>query len=168
MEGGQTNCLDEGSQPASARYRPVVQRQLASVIALTAVIAAMSASTAAATAPKTPAQVVRAWSHALNTGNDKAAGALFARNALTVQGAFIFRLRTSKSAVLWNSGLPCSGEIVRLRVKGNVATATFVLGHRKGHKCGAPGQLAAAKFTVVRGKIIRWEQVAPEDTGPIA
>jgi hypothetical protein len=118
--------------------------------------------------PKTPAQVVRAWSRALNAGNDKAAGALFAPNALAIQGAFAVRLRTVKSAVLWNSGLPCAGEIVGLQVKGSVATATFRLGHRKGHSCDGPGQLVAARFTVVRGKITRWEQVTPELGGPVA
>lgn len=138
------------------------------MIALAAWVAAVSVGAAAAAAPRTPAQVVRAWSRALNTGNDKAAARLFAPNALTIQGGFVIRLRTAKSAVLWNSGLPCSGEIVRVRVKGNVAVATFVLGHRKGHKCDGPGQLAGARFTVVGGKITRWEQVAPDDTGPTA
>lgn len=168
MEGGQTNSVRRRSQPGSARYRRLVQRRLTTVVAVTAVFGTLLASTAEATAPKTPAQVVRAWSQALNAGNDTAAGALFAPKALAIQGAFIVRLNTQKSAVLWNSGLPCAGKIARLRVKGNVVVATFVLGHRKGHKCEAPGQLAAAQFTVVRGKITRWEQVAPDNPGPIA
>jgi hypothetical protein len=168
MEGGQTNSRREGSQSVSARYRPRVQRRAAVVIALTTMLAMVLAASAPATTPKTPAQVVRAWSKALDASDDKAAGALFAANALTIQGAFVVRLKTAKSAVLWNSGLPCAGEIVRLRVAGNVVKATFVLGHRKGHKCDAPGQLAAAKFTVVKGKITRWEQVAPDPTGPVA
>lgn len=168
MEGGQTNPVDPRSQPASARYRRAVQCRSTTVIAVAALAAAALAGAGAGAPPKTPAQVVRAWSHALNAGNDKAAGALFARNALAIQGAFVVRLKTAKSAVLWNSGLPCSGEIVHLRVKGNVVVATFVLGHRSGHTCDAPGGLAAAKFTIAHGKIARWEQVAPEAAGPVA
>jgi hypothetical protein len=97
----------------------------------------------------------------LNAGDDKAAGALFAPGAVAIQGPFGYRLRTRKSAVLWNSSLPCAGEIVRLAAKGHVAVATFRLGHRPRHTCDGPGQLAAARFTVVRGRITRWEQVAP-------
>ena len=130
------------------------------VLALVTLLAA--AGSAAAARPRTPAQVVRAWSAALTAGDDRAAGALFAANALAVQGVYAYRLRTARLATLWNSELPCAGRIVRLRVRGNVATATFVLGHRKGHTCDGPGELAAAKFTVVKGKIVRWEQVAPE------
>jgi hypothetical protein len=168
MEGGQTNSRRWGSQTVPARYRPRVPRGVAAVIALIIVVATFLTDSAPATTPKTPAQVVREWSKALNASDDKAAGALFARNALTIQGAFVVRLKTAKSAVLWNSGLPCSGEIVRVRVTGNVVKATFVLGRRKGHKCSGPGQLAAAKFTVVNGKITRWEQVAPDVTEPVA
>jgi hypothetical protein len=145
-----------------------VQLRLTVLAAVAAALATAGASTAVGAPPKTPAQVVRAWSHALNAGDDRSAGALFAPNAIAIQGTFAVRLRTAKSAVLWNSGLPCAGEITRLQVKGNVATATFRLGPRKGHKCDGPGQLVAARFTVVRGRITRWEQVAPESSGPIA
>ena len=145
-----------------------VQGRLIVVAAVVAALATTGAETAAGAPPKTPAQVVRAWSHALNAGDDKSAGALFARNAVTIQGSFVVRLRTAKSAALWNSSLPCAGEIIGIQVKGNVATATFRLGHRKGHMCDGPGELAAARFTVVRGKITRWEQVAPQPVGPIA
>ena len=110
---------------------------------------------------------MRAWSKALNESDDKAAGALFAPGAVTIQGTFAVRLNNARTATLWNSGLPCGGRIAKLTVKGNVVTATFVLGHRKGHKCDGPGQLAAARFTVVRGKITRWEQVAPDAPKPI-
>jgi hypothetical protein len=132
------------------------------VLALVALLAAAAAGLAVAAAPRTPAQVARAWSADLNAGDDEAAGALFAANAVAVQGPYAYRLKTAKLATLWNAGLPCSGRIIKLRVRGKVVTATFVLGHRKGHVCDGPGELAAAKFTVVKGKIVRWEQVAPE------
>ena len=68
--------------------------------------------------------------------------------------------------MIWNSGLPCTGRIVKLTVKGSAADATFVLGNRKSSKCDAPGQKARAKFTVRNGKIVRWEQL-PVPAGPI-
>jgi len=133
------------------------------VIAVAAATLAVSVAAGPAATPRTPFQVVRAWSKALNASNDRAAGALFARRALTIQGSVVVRLNTAKSAVLWNSELPCSGRIVRLRfLEDNLVKATFVLGERKGHHCDGPGQLAAAQFTVVNGKITRWEQVAPD------
>ncbi len=141
---------------------------MATAIALAAALLAL-APTAQAAKPLTPSQVVRAWSRALNASDDRTAGSLFALRAIAIQGSFAVRLNTAKSAVIWNSGLPCSGRIVRLRVLSrNVVKATFVLGHRKGHRCDAPGQLAAAQFTVVRGKITRWEQVAPDINVPVA
>jgi hypothetical protein len=136
-------------------------RRVTVVSVLVAAVLVSSTSAAVLAVPRTPAQVVRAWSKALNAGDDKAAGALFAPGAVAIQGPFGYRLRTTKSAVLWNSGLPCAGKIVRLVVKGKVAVATFRLGHRPGHACDGPGQLAAARFTVVHGKIARWEQVVP-------
>jgi hypothetical protein len=132
------------------------------VLALVTLLAAAAAGVVVAAAPRTPAEVARAWSADLNAGDDEAAGALFAANAVAVQGPYAYRLKTAKLATLWNSGLPCSGRIIKLHVRGKVVTATFVLGHRKGHVCDGPGELAAAKFTVVKGKIVRWEQVAPE------
>jgi hypothetical protein len=138
------------------------------VIALAAATLVIGVASGQAAKPRTPAQVVRAWSAALNAGNDRAAGALFARRALAIQGSFVVRLNTAKSAEIWNAGLPCAGHIVRVRVlRRNVVKATFVLAHRKGHRCDAPGQLAAAQFTVVGGKITRWQQVAPDVNVPV-
>ena len=140
------------------------------MIALAATVFLLSTAMVAAAKPSTPFQVVRAWSKALNASDDKSAGSLFALRAITIQGSFVVRLNTTKSAVLWNSALPCSGRIVRLRMlSARVVKATFVLGHRKGHRCDGPGQLAAAQFTVVKGKITRWEQVEPDHvTAPVA
>ena len=139
------------------------------MIALAAAIALLAVASVRAATPRSPSQVVRAWSKALNASDDKTAGSLFALRAIAIQGSFAVRLNTAKSAVIWNSGLPCAGRIVRLRVlTATVVKATFVLGHRKGHRCDAPGQLAAARFTVVKGKITRWEQVAPDLNVPVA
>ena len=143
-----------------------MNRRRGLAVVLLVLVLVLVAAPVAGAATRTPGQVVRAWSAALNASNDTAAGALFARNAVTVQGPVVVRLKTAKSAAAWNSGLPCSGTIVSIRVKGNVATATFRLGDRPGHACDGPGALAAARFTVVKGKIVRWEQVPPELPGP--
>ncbi len=149
-----------------------MRHRAAHAIALTAallVAIVLVARAAEAARPLSATEVVRAWSRALNASDDQSAGSLFALRAIAIQGSFAVRLNTARSAVVWNSGLPCSGRIVRLRLLArNVVKATFVLGHRKGHRCDAPGQLAAARFTVVKGKITRWEQVAPDVNVPVA
>ncbi len=122
-----------------------------------AVLAMAAAGTAQAAA--TPAAVVRAWSRALNTNDNERAARLFARNARVVQPGVDVRLNTHALAVAFNAALPCAGRIVEIRVSGNRATATFVLGERPKHRCDAPGVKAAALFVVRRGKIVLWQQV---------
>ncbi len=106
-----------------------------------------------------PAAVVRAWSAALNRGDNEAAANLFAKNAVVVQNGLELHLTTHHLAVLWNEGLPCTGRIVKITVKGDLADATFVLGNRKTSRCDAPGQKARAAFRVKRGKIVFWVQL---------
>jgi hypothetical protein len=111
--------------------------------------------------PTSPEQVARAWSRALNAGDNEAAARLFANGAIVAQGGLQFVLATREDAVLWNKGLPCSGHIVEVTVEADVATAVFSLGHRPLSRCDVPpGTLAAARFTVRAGKIVGWEQIA--------
>lgn len=111
--------------------------------------------------------VVRAWSAALNQGDNNTAAALFARGAEVVQNGHVLTLTTHDAAVAWNSELPCSGKIVSIRSHGNTATATFLLGDRPHSQCDGPGQEATAIFKVVRGKIVLWHQTnAKGPTGP--
>ena len=70
---------------------------------------------------------MRAWSTAINAGNDEQAAALFAPGAIVVQGSQV-TLATHADAVHWNSGLPCAGHIESVAVEGEQATAVFVLG----------------------------------------
>lgn len=120
-------------------------------------------------AAATPAQLVRAWSKALNANRNVAAANLFAHNARVIQPGVDVQLSSHALAVAFNASLPCAGRIVAITVKGNRATATFVLGERPKHRCDAPGAKAAAAFTVRNGKIIRWQQVAvPAPSGPTA
>lgn len=110
--------------------------------------------------PSSAEGVVRAWSKAVNGGDNEAAARLFAPGARVVQGALVTRLETRAAAVAWNASLPCSGRIVELSSKGDTTTATFVLGHRRTSRCDGPGQRARAVFRVDEGKIVVWHQLA--------
>jgi hypothetical protein len=108
--------------------------------------------------------VVRAWSRALNAGDNEAAAALFAPGAIVVQGGVAYELETREQAVAWNATLPCSGRIVEIVVRGGIVGAVFELGDRPASACDAPaGTLAAALFAIEDGLITVWSQVAPED-----
>jgi len=134
------------------------------VLGAVLVVAAVSAASASAA---TPAQVVRAWSKALNANDNERAARLFARGAHVVQPGVDVRLSSHALAVGFNNALPCAGRVVAIQVRGNRATATFVLGQRPKHRCDAPGVKAAALFVVRDGKIVRWQQV-PVPGGPTA
>ena len=124
-----------------------------------AVAAVGSGAAIAAGLTASPAQVVRAWSRALNANDNAAAAALFAPNARVVQPGLDALLTSRMLATEFNAALPCAGRIVGITVHGDRATATFVLGHRPKHRCDAPGVKAAALFVVRKGKIVLWKQV---------
>src|SRR5438034_11676245 len=88
----------------------------------------------------TPESVVRAWSKALDAGDNQAAADLFAPGAQVIQGPVVTSLRTHADAVAWNAGLPCSGKIVDLSTSGATVTATFLLGNRQTTACDGPGR----------------------------
>jgi hypothetical protein len=85
-----------------------------------------------------------------------------------IQGPYGYRLTTPQQVAEWHAALPCSGRVVSIRVRGRYATAVFRLGDRATSKCDAPGTLAAARFTIVRGKITVWQQVPPPASKPVA
>jgi hypothetical protein len=103
--------------------------------------------------------VVRAWSRRLNAGDNKGAARLFSLPAVVIQPPLAYRLESYEQVALWHAGLPCSGEIVSISIRGRYATAVFRLGNRGTSRCDAPEALAAARFGIVRGKIVSWEQV---------
>jgi hypothetical protein len=110
--------------------------------------------------------IVRAWSANLNAGRNAAEARLFALPVVMLQGQYGYRLTTPAQVAAWHAALPCSGRIVSIRIQGRFATAVFRLGDRKASKCDAPGTLAAARFTIVGGKITAWQQVPPPSPGP--
>ena len=103
--------------------------------------------------------VVRAWSAALNAGDDAKAASYFALSARVIQGSLVAILRTRRSAVVFNASLPCSGRIVATTVHRHLVTATFVVGQRPGHHCDGPGQQAIAAFRIRNGRIVLWHQL---------
>jgi hypothetical protein len=125
------------------------------LLAAAALLAGCGGHTAAS-----PESVARAWSKAINTGDNEAAASLFAPGAVVIQDTRIV-LRNHADAVAWNAGLPCAGKITDVSVDGENATVTFVLGMRPGQVCGGPGEPAAAIFTVRNGKIVVWHQIPP-------
>lgn len=104
-------------------------------------------------------QVVRAWSAALNAGDDAKAASYFAPNARVIQGQLDAVLRTRRSALVFNASLPCAGRIVATGVRDHLVTATFVLGQRPGHHCDGAGLKAYAAFRIANGKITLWHQL---------
>lgn len=111
---------------------------------------------------------MRAWSAALNAGDNEAAADLFAPRALVLQDGVGLELRTHEAAVQFNAGLPCSGEIVRLSADGEVVTAVFELGDRPAGNCDAPpGTLATAQFLIQGGRIVAWQEIpVPAEAPP--
>jgi limonene-1,2-epoxide hydrolase len=134
--------------------------RIAVVLALVAVLAGCSST------PPSAQSVVRAWSQALNSGDNEGAANLFAPGAKVVQGDLVLRLVTHQQAVAWNTGLPCSGRIVRIVEHGDTARATFVLGNRQKTTCDGPGQVATAIVRVRKGKIVLWHQTPPVAAPP--
>lgn len=107
-----------------------------------------------------PESVVRAWSQALNTGDNEGAAELFAQDAQVIQPSGARILHTRSDALAFNQSLPCSGTIVAVSASGDTVTATFLLGDRPTSPCDGPGQKVHAEFVVRNGKIDRWEQLS--------
>lgn len=128
------------------------------LLALVVVLAAAAGCGGSAT-PNEPDEVVRAWSRAINEGNDAKAASLFAEDAKVIQSGLSLELRDARAARRWNSGLPCAGTIVETATDGDQVTATFELGERPGHTCAARGGVAYAVFQVLDGKIVLWHQI---------
>jgi hypothetical protein len=135
--------------------------RLVAILAVTMALAACGGHAA-----RSPEDVARAWSTALNRADDEAAAKLFAPSAEVLQGGGLL-LRTHHDAVEWNASLPCGGSITRVERQGpNQVLVVFKLKERPGHLCDAPGSDAAAVFRVEHGKIVLWRQTdAPGEAG---
>jgi hypothetical protein len=143
------------------RFRPLL-------LLATALVAGCGGGKAATPKPLTPEQIVRAWSAALNQGDDRRAAELFADGAKITQADVEYTLLDKAGRLEFNSGLPCSGEIVDLHANGGEVTATFELGQRANHRCDAPGVKTTAVFTIRNGRIVAFRQLAAPEAGPSA
>lgn len=128
-------------------------------LALLLALAACEGDERAAEEPESPADVVRAWTRALNAGDNRAAGNLFALGARIEQGGLVIVVRARSDAATWTASLPCAGRIVGLGVEGQTVTATFLLSDRSTSACDAPGATVRAAFTVQKGKIVLFRQL---------
>jgi hypothetical protein len=119
--------------------------------------------------PSEPAameRAVRAWSEALNAGENEVAARLFELPALVAQGPTVIEFRTYEQLAAFHEELPCSGRIVSISFdEPDVALAVFELGDRRTGPCDAPaGTRAAARFVFREGRLQAWQQVpVPED-----
>jgi hypothetical protein len=146
------------------------------IIVACALVLAGCGSTTARHETKAPSQtgrmktIVRAWSKDLNKGDNAALARLFAVPVLMTQGPYVYRLVNRSQVARWHAALPCAGHVVSIQVHGRFATAVFRLGNRATSRCDAPGTLAYARFTIVRGKIVAWQQLPPpaHTAGPVA
>ena len=103
--------------------------------------------------PKTPAEVVRAWSAAFNRGNEEAAAALFGPKAVYVAGDYQAVLRTREQVLAFHREMVWCGPIVRLRAHGDEVEAQFSLASRR--RCERGGRERGSVYFRVRdGKIV--------------
>ncbi len=157
-----------GSAGRQTTQAPLTETAAATGAAETGSGASGQGSGAPSADPAELEAVVRAWSAALNAGDNAGAADLFARGALVIQGGISFRLPDAATAARWNADLPCSGTITSLDVDGDVVIAVFALGDRPTSPCDAPpGTPAAAAFLIEGGKIAVWQQIpVPEEAAP--
>ena len=114
---------------------------------------------------RSPGEVVRAWSAALDRNDSEAAGHLFADGAQVIQGD-VETLATQADAVRWNAALPCGGVITLLEPRSNgQILAIFDLTERPHHNCDAPGTKAAAVGQAVPHQGVRG-QLGPQAQDP--
>jgi hypothetical protein len=116
-------------------------------------------------AVRSPEEVARSWSAALDRNDNVAAGLLFADGAKVVQNGELV-LADHADAIQWNQSLPCGGKIISLLPRGKTdVLVVFLLADRPRHRCDSPGSRAAALFRVRGGRIVLWHQtnVPPPD-----
>jgi hypothetical protein len=143
--------------------------RIALCVVLVALLTVHGAPAGTRDSPAETKRIVRMWSERLNAFDNAGIAKLFARPATILQGGLALRLRTAVDIALWHRLLPCAGRIVSITVKGEFATAVFVLANGKNRRCDAPGAKAAAVFHVHGGKIVSWAQIpVPAPAGPKA
>src|SRR5437588_5415596 len=125
-------------------------------------IVALAAATGAAGCgggSTSPPDVVRAWSKAVNRGDNEAAARLFGPRVKFVAGDYVTVVRGHERAVAFNAGLGWCGPIVRLVAKGTDVTAQFALATRAAGRCTAGRERGSVFFRIRHGKIVLFDQI---------
>jgi hypothetical protein len=109
--------------------------------------------------------LIRDWLMAVKKGDYDHAADFFARGAIIDQGQ-PFRLETRAAARLFNAGLPCHANLIRLEDEGDVVLATFRLLPGPGGPCEGRVQV---RYTIVDGRFTEWRQLpeGEEPEGPV-
>jgi|SRR5919201_3545428 hypothetical protein len=124
------------------------------------VLALVAAGCGGDRSPKTPTEVVRAWSAAFNRGDDEAAAALFGPKTRFVAGDYQTVLRTREQVLAFHREMVWCGPIVRLRARGDEVEAQFSLASRpKGHCERGGRERGSVYFRVRNGKIVFFDQI---------
>jgi hypothetical protein len=111
-------------------------------------------------------RLIRDWLMALNSGDYGHAADFFAPRALVDQG-IPYRLPGRAAARLFNSGLPCRGELVEVEDEGERVLATFRLRDGPGGACDG---FVRVRFAFRGGRFSEFrqlEQEAPEPGGTV-
>ena len=109
---------------------------------------------------KTPEQVVRAWSAAVNRGDEEAAAALFGSKVRFVAGDYQTVLRRRAEVLAFHRTMGWCGPIVRLAQKGDEIVAQFSLVSRPSGHCERGGpERGSVAFRVRDGKIVFFDQI---------
>jgi SnoaL-like domain len=109
---------------------------------------------------RSPVEVVRAWSAAVNRGDNEAAAALFGSRVEFVAGDYQTVLRTRAEALTFNRALGWCGPIVRLARNGEEVLAQFAFAYRRSGHCDRGGrERGSVAFRVRDGKIVFFSQI---------
>jgi hypothetical protein len=123
------------------------------------VVLAVAAAGCGGSSYRTPAQAVRAWSAAVNRGDDEAAAALFGSRVVFVAGDSRLVLRNRAQALMFHRALSWGGPIVRLAARGKEVDAQFSLASRPNGHCERGGrERGSVSFRVRDGKIVFLDQ----------
>ena len=98
--------------------------------------------------------VVRAWSDAVNTGQDERAAQLLAKGAIAIRGTSETVLRDEAQATAWNQAQRCAGLPQKVQTHADIVTVTFALRDREQGSCTARGGTATWEFEVRKGRIV--------------
>jgi hypothetical protein len=124
------------------------------------VVLAVAAAGCGGSSHRTPAEVVRAWSAALNSGDEEAAAELFGPKAVFVAGDYQTVLRTREQVLAFHREMVWCGPIVRLRAHSDEVEAQFSLASRPYGHCERGGRERGSVYFRIRdGKIVFFDQI---------